>query len=260
MPTRTEYKAGTPSWIDLMTTDVAAAQEFYGRLFGWEYVANPTEQGTDYIMAFKKQQPVSGMAEQPAEQSQAGIPPMWNTYVSVDDLEATVAKVEAAGGSVMMPPMKVEDAGTMAVIVDPAGAVVCCWQKIQHAGAGLVNEDGALIWNELITPDPAAVTGFYSEVFGWQPETMTMDGNDYTVMNVDGEGVAGAMATPAEGIPPHWGVYFAVDDCDGCVAAAREAGGQILMPPMDTPVGRMAAIMDPQGATFSVMTPAEPPG
>ncbi len=259
MPTRTEYKAGTPSWVDLMTTDVAAAEDFYGRLFGWEYVANPTEHGTDYVMAFRNQQSVAGMAEQGPEQARAGVPPMWNTYVSVDDLEATVAKVAGAGGSVMMPPMKVEDAGMMAVIVDPAGAVVCCWEKLGHAGAGLVNEHGSLIWNELITPDPSAISGFYSEVFGWRPEIMSMDGSDYTVMNVDGAGVAGAMATPAEGIPPHWGVYFAVDDCDACVATAREAGGTVLMPPMDTPVGRMAALADPQGATFSVMTPAQPP-
>ena len=257
MPTRTEYSHGTPSWVDLMTTDVAAAKEFYGGLFGWSYEDEPTDQeGMDYTMASRAGKATAGMSTQPAEQAEMGIPPMWNSYVTVDDIDATAAKVDGAGGGIMAPPFDVMDAGRMAVITDPTGAVISLWQAKEHIGAELVNEHGALTWNELVSPDVGTAATFYGEVFGWGTETMDMgEMGDYTVFTLAGEQIAGGMAPPMDGMPPHWGVYFNVDDCDGTVAAAAASGATVMMEPMDGPPGRWAALADPQGAMFAVIQP-----
>ncbi|MEM7273257.1 MAG: VOC family protein [Actinomycetota bacterium] len=257
MPERTAHAPGTPSWIDLSTTDPDAAREFYGAIFGWSYEVNPTDQGGEYIMARRDGRAAAGMMAQPAEM--AGMPSMWSSYVTVADVDATVAKVEGAGGSVFMPPMQVMDSGRMAVVGDPTGAAISLWQPQNHIGSEVVNEHGALTWTECQTPDVAAAGKFYGELFGWTAEEMDMGpAGAYTIFNLGTDGVAGAMHPPMDGIPPHWEVVFAVDDCDACVTAAAEAGGQVIVEPFDIPVGRQAVIADPQGAVFGVIALAEP--
>lgn len=259
MPVRESYEHGTPSWIDLSTTDPDAAQAFYGPLLGWDFETNPTPEGGKYTMASRKGKTTAGMMQQPAEQAQMGIPSLWNTYITVDDINAAVGKVEGAGGSVMMPPMEVMDAGSMAVVVDPSGAVVCMWQANQHIGSELVNEPGALIWNELITDNGDAAKPFYQEVFGLGIIDQDMgEGNVYSMLTQGETPIAGVMPPPMEGMPNHWSVYFAVEDADAAVAKATELGGTVLGEVMDVPsVGRMVPIQDPQGAVFVAMQPAD---
>lgn len=255
MGTRTSYRAGTPSWVDLSTPDPAASKAFYGGLLGWGF---EDQEGADYSLATKNGVPVAGIMLQPKEQAAAGVPPVWASYVTVDDCDATTAKVEPAGGSVMAPPMDVMEAGRMSVIVDPAGAVICTWQPGEHFGAGLVNETGALCWNELTTPDVDAALAFYGAVFGWTGESFPMDGFEYTELRLDGQGVAGAMPPPMDGIPPNWGIYLGVDDADAAVEAAGAAGATVVAPPMDGPPGRWGVISDPQGAMVSLIALTEP--
>ena len=182
---------------------------------------------------------------------------MWNTYLAVDDIAATVEKVGPAGGQVFMPPMAVGDAGTMAFVADPTGAVVGLWQANQHIGATLVNEPGAIIWNELITDKPESALAFYEAVLGLGTATMEMGpGQTYNLLKVGDTEVGGCMEPPMPGVPNHWHVYFAVPDADATAAQASGAGGQVAVEPFDIPtVGRSAVLMDPQGAMFSVMTP-----
>ena len=261
MPVKEKYEEGTPSWVDLMTTDPEGAQAFYGALFGWDFQTNPTPDGQEYIMCSLKGHAAAGLGKQAQEQIDMGIPPMWNTYISVNDIEATVAKVADAGGSVMVPPMEVMDAGHMAIIVDSTGAVVSLWQPNQHIGCEIVNEPGALVWNELLDIDVAAATAFYKAVVGLDAEQHDMGGPDpYTVlMNGDAQ-VAGASNPPMEGIPNQWSVYFAVADADAAIATATELGGTVMAPAYDVPqVGRMAGIQDPAGAMFWIMQAEDEP-
>ncbi len=254
MVERTSYAHGTPSWTDLSTSDPEAAKAFYGPLFGWEFTDNPTDQGGTYIMATKNGRTVGAIMQQGPEQAEMGIPSMWNTYITVDDVEASVAEVEGAGGSIMMPPMDVMDAGKMAVIVDPTGAVFCMWQPVEHIGAELVNEHGTLCWNEVVTPDVPVATAFYHALFGWGTQTMEMgEQGTYTVFTLGEDGIGGSPGMPQEGIPPHWSTVFAVDDCDAAVATASGSGGNTIMEPFDTPIGRMAVIADPTGAMFQLI-------
>lgn len=262
MPVHTSHAPGTPSFTDLATTDVAGAKAFYGAVFGWTFVDNPTDIGTVYTMARQGDHDAAGIMEQPAEQVQMGIPPMWNTYVTVADVAESVGKVEGLGGSVHMPPMDVMDAGVMAVVADPTGAVLCLWQAKEGIGSEIVNEHGALTWNEVTTPDVAAAVAFYSGLFGWGTDTMDMgDQGPYTVFMLGEDGVAGAQPPQMEGIPPHWGTVFAVDDCDAAAAAAAANGGTVVAGPFDMPpIGRGAVIADPAGAMFQIIQPAEPDG
>lgn len=263
MAVRTSYQHGTPSWIDLSTTDIDAAKAFYGAIFGWRFEDNPTDQGGVYVMARKGDHAAAGMMQQQPEQAAMGIPPMWNTYVTVDDVGATVAAVEGAGGTVMMPPMQVMEAGSMAVIVDPSGAVVCLWQAGEHIGSEVVNEHGALCWNEVMTNDVPAAAAFYTQLFGWGTEDMDMgEMGTYTVFMLGEDGVAGGTGLPpVEGVPPHWGTVFATDDCDATCAAITANGGTVMAGPFDVPeIGRTAACTDPTGAVFQIMQPAQPDG
>ena len=118
-------------------------------------------------------------------------------------------------------------------------------------------QQGAFSWSELMTSDVAAAKAFYSQLFGWEMQDMSMEGTTYTVLKAGGAEVGGLMATPpeAQGAPPQWGSYVTVDDVDATVATAEKLGGKILVPPRDIPdVGRFCVIQDPQGAVISAIT------
>jgi predicted enzyme related to lactoylglutathione lyase/TfoX/Sxy family transcriptional regulator of competence genes len=224
MPERTSYTQGTPNWVDLPTSDQAAAKAFYAGLFGWTYDDQPVGEGQVYSMATLGGHQVAAISTQPAEMAAAGAPPMWNTYLAVDSVDEATAKVEAAGGKVAMAPFDIMDAGRMSFVMDPSGAPVALWQAGQHIGATLVNEPGTINWNELITDDPS-VLKFYSDVLGLSTESMDMgEGQPYTVFKA-GEAMVGGLTPPQmPGVPSHWHVYFGTDDADATAAKATELG------------------------------------
>jgi hypothetical protein len=258
MAERNEYVPGTPNWVDLQTTDQAAAKAFYGELFGWTYDDVPVDDDDGvYSLAKLKGRDAAAIAGL-GDQAAAGVPPHWNSYVSVSDVEATVAMVEPAGGSVLMAPFDVMDAGRMAVVADPTGAVITLWQAKNHIGAGIVNEAGAFSWNELLTPDIPKATAFYNKVLGWTAHDLEGP-MTYTELKLNGESIGGAMNPPMPGIPPVWTIYFTVDDTDATVAKATALGGSVIAPPMDIPPGRFAVLADPQGAMFNVIRFSQQP-
>jgi predicted enzyme related to lactoylglutathione lyase len=254
MPERNEYAPGTPNWVDCQTSDQAAAKQFYSGLFGWSYDDSPIDEanGVYYSMAQIGGKNVAALSPL-GDMAAQGVPPHWNSYVSVSDVDATTALVEPAGGTVMMPPFDVMDAGRMSVVVDSTGAVINVWQAKNNIGANLVNEAGTFGWTELITPDPVKAGEFYNKVFGWEPNHNAMDGMEYTEFKLNGAPVCGGMKPPMPGMPPVWTVYFQTDDTDATAAKAQELGGTVMVPPTDIPPGRFAVIVDPQGAVFNVI-------
>jgi uncharacterized protein len=259
MSERTSYEPGTPSWVELSgTPDVDAAEAFYRDLFGWEIPEQPNsaEMG-GYRRAKLNGRDVAGVMGK-MDDSQ---PTVWATYISVDDAEATMAKVREAGGGVIVETMDVMGMGKMAVFTDPTGAVCGIWEPGSFAGAELVNEDGTFGWNELGTRDVPAARDFYLRVFGWTVEEQEMPGMGTYYVWKDGEHVRGGMADITDMAPPEapasWLVYFTVPDADAAVETAKAAGGQLLNGPMDISVGRLAILMDAQGAMFAVMAPTD---
>jgi hypothetical protein len=132
----------------------------------------------------------------------------------------------------------------------------------------MANPTGGFIWYELMTTDSDAATRFYEPVVGWKVSAHSdpqAGGIDYRHIGRSDGGAGGGMLQLTEdmtkhGARPVWIGYIHVADVDKAVAAIEADGGQVMMPAMDLPVGRMAMVTDPQGAPFYVMTPVPPPG
>lgn len=255
MPEKTDYKPGQLSWLDLTSTDPAAAKDFYGKLFGWSFQDMEMPTGT-YSLAMLKDKNVTGIMGHSDELKAAGAPSAWNTYAAVEDCAASTAAAKAAGAGVMMEPTTMEEVGTMSVVQDPTGAHLCLWQaETPGDGAGLVNEHGAFAWAELLTGDQDAAAAFYGEVLGWDASDMqTPDGQDAKFFVMDGTPVASTRGLPMEGVPPHWFDYFGHDDVDAGVATIADNGGTVIMEPFDTPPGRIALAQDNTGGGFAIIT------
>jgi len=273
MPDRDGYPAGVPCWVDTSQPDPDAAAQFYEGLFGWELEdVMPPGSEVKYLMARIRGRDVAAISSPPQD-----APPIatWNTYVWVDSADDTAAKARDAGGELAMPPFDVMDAGRMAVIADPEGAVICLWQAKESKGAQVVNEHGSVNFNGLNTRDADGAKDFYGAVFGWGTLDLGPGGGMWTLpgygdhleeLNPGTREQMASMGAPPgfedvvaaltpigddqPDVPPHWSVTFGVDDADAIAVRAEELGGALVVPPMDAPWVRMTVIRDPQGAAF----------
>lgn len=254
MPNRDRYDQGVPSWADLATPDFEGAKRFYSALFGWDCQDQEPDAGP-YALAMQRGEPAAGIY-----QAQGDMASVWTTYIAVDDADSTAEKITEAGGRILMEPYDVTDSGRMAIASDPSGAIFGIWQARNFPGAAVVNEHGALNWNELTTDDIAGGLDFYRQVFGYETETsQTPSGRDYHMLKVGGRGIAGAMEPPRPEIPNNWGVYFAVDDVAKAEQVAKENGGSVVYGPMESPgVGTFVGIADPYGAHLTLIQLAGP--
>jgi hypothetical protein len=194
---------------------------------------------------------VAAIAPQPQQQRDAGVPPLWNSYVSVQSADASAERATELGGAVHAPPFDVMTVGRMAVIQDPQGAFFMLWQPREHIGADLVNAPGTLVWNELQSPDLDASAAFYSELFGWK--VADFEGMAQRYMGIDNAGKHnGGMRALQPPTPPSWLVYFGVEDLDASLAKLDELGGSKLAGPIDITMAKIAVVADPQGAVFAL--------
>jgi hypothetical protein len=274
MSEQDRYIPGVPCWIDTTQPDPAAATAFYGELFEWELEdVMPPGSPMPYLIARLAGGDVGAITGQPA-----GTPPAaaaWNTYIWVESADQTAAKVRAAGGTVLMEPDATGDAGRMAVFADREGAVFSVWEPARHRGAAVVNEPGALNFNNLHVRDLDAARAFYGAVFGWETIEIgpglgwALPGyGDFLERRTPGmresmaamgapdrfEDVVASLAEiPSDqpDTPAHWSVTFGADDADRVAARAVELGGRVDVPPFSAPWVRTTVITDPQGATFT---------
>lgn len=254
------FAPGAPCWSDLMVDDVERAKSFYADLFGWTYEVGGLESG-GYVTALKNGEVVAGLSAKGADQAEQ--PPAWTTYLATEDADASAEGARRAGGVFFVEPMDVNEMGRMALGADAAGAAFGLWESRAHTGANLVNEPGAMCWNELMSRDYEASKAFYTDVFDYRLEEIGQGGFQYSVASLaDGRPIGGVGAIPAEApadVPSHWMVYFGVDDCDAAAERVEALGGTVMQPPWDTPYGRMALVAGPQGETFSIMKMAPAP-
>jgi len=239
------------SWVDLAAKDVDAAIKFYSGLFGWT-TFNDGE--TPYHIFQSGGEAVAGVMALTPEMGE--MPPVWSTYVNVEDADATIAAVTAAGGSVLQPPFEIPGDGRIAVIGDPAGAAICLFEGNADNGMKVMDENGSPCWFDCMSRDAAASEAFYKQVFGWTSEAMDMGDMTYTVFSNHGEWMCGLMAMPDEMppmVPSFWQVNMVVPDADAAAEYVTANGGTITMPPDDTPFGRALAFTDPWGAPLSLI-------
>lgn len=241
-------------WHDLMTTDVEASKAFYADLLGWRYeIWQPGV--LDYPMLDAGGGAFGGMVSlDPAH----GIPCNWQGYVHVADLDAALARVPAAGGTVLVGATPIPDVGRFAVVGDPTGAAVSLMQPSGELPPEPAAMPGAPAWHELQSTDLGAVAPFYVDVIGWGFRQQPVGGIVYGMFEADGTDVAGGMTLPP-GVeaPSHWLPYFHVEDVDAALTRAGELGATTIWGPLDVDgIGRMAGLLDPLGAVFAVFRAA----
>lgn len=261
------YLQGVPCWVDTEQEDVEAAQSFYGSLFGWTFEdAMPPDAPGTYLIASLNGQDVAAIG--PGDGQAA-----WNTYIAVDDADASAAAVTAAGGAITADPEDAGPGGRSAGCTDPEGIAFRLWQPRRRLGAQLVNAPGAWNFSNLRTDDRDAALAFYTTVFGWVMHDFDQDADAMIAVPGLGDHLA-ASSDPSiyerqAGAPPgfadviagfeptdederaHWHVIFSVADRDASVASADRLGATVLST-ADTKWARVAALRDPQGAEFSV--------
>ncbi len=253
MPEATATTTSKPVWVDLSSSDPEGSGTFYSTLFGWSCEVSTDPQYSGYSVAKIDGKDVAGIGPQQSPEA----PTAWAVYIGTDDAEDLGSKVQAAGGTVVVPAFDVGDQGRMVVFQDPSGAFISAWQATTMGGFQ-TDAENAFSWAELNARGLEKALPFYEQVFGWTTRTGPMgDGSPpYVEFQLDGESVAGAIEmnpmVPAE-VPSYWMVYFGVNDVDAACRKATEAGAHEMVPPVDFPGGRFAILSDPQGATFGLL-------
>ena len=259
------HAPGSFCWFELATSDQDAAKTFYQSIFGWAPKDVPMGPAEVYTIFTLEGRDAAACYTLRKDQRDQGVPPHWMIYIAVANVDASAARVALCGGTVIMPPFDVMDAGRMSVIQDPTGAFFCIWQGNKNPGTQIAGVNGTVGWADLSTPDAARAIKFYSDVFGWKVvagKDMSPAGpNDYAYI-VSGETMIGgippaSMRNPHA--PPHWMIYVEVADCAATVAKARALGATVHM---DTTAiggdtGWFAVLADPQGAVFALHTAAK---
>ncbi|MFE9256729.1 VOC family protein [Streptomyces sp. NPDC006879] len=252
------FAEGTPCWVDASLPDVEAGKRFYGELFGWTFAGSAGAEYGHYTHAYLDGSNVAALAPKP----DGRMPTVWNVHLATPDIWATAARVQKAGGQLVMQPMEVGPFGVGATVADPGGAVFGLWQPGTHRGFALRGKPSSYCWSEVYTRERDKVDEFYEEVFGYVPQDREDAGIDYRAWSpadtepgpdsaVLGRSVITA-AFPVE-MPAHFLVYFAVTDCDAAVSTVRRLGGRVSADPFDSPYGRIAVVSDNQGAAFALL-------
>jgi hypothetical protein len=255
----TSHVPGTFSWAELATTDQKNGVQFYRTLFGWGLDETPMGPAEVYSMFTMRGKEVAAAYTMRPEERQHGAPPHWNLYVTVANVEDSVKRAQSLGATVLAPPFDVMDAGRMAILQDPTGAVFEVWEAKKNIGAKILNEPGALCWSELTTRDPKRAEEFYTALFGWTAKHSAPAAvMEYTEFHNQGQFGVGMMAMPP-GMPAHvpsyWMPYFQVTDCDASANQSKGLGATLMIGPQDIPgTGRFAIVTDPQGAMFALYT------
>ena len=241
-------------WHQLMTRDVPGAKKYYSKIVGWKTMPWPLDPA--YTVCHADAGPVAGIMEIPADVP-ADMPPHWVQYIGTRDVDATADAAVRAGGSVLKAPSDMQGAGRYAVLKDPQGAAFAIIDpenaRPEAAGPPPL---GTFSWHELSTSDYEAAFAFYSGLFGWDViQRMDMGpAGMYLIFGQNGV-QRGGMYTPSTDnkMPPNWMPYAHVPDADQAYAQATSMGSTSLVPPMDVPGGgRIACLLDPAGAAFSV--------
>ena len=252
MSERTKYPDGVFSWADLTTTDQDAAKQFYTELFGWKADDRPVGDGVVYSMMEVDGKDVAAISPQRQQQRDAGVPPTWNSYVTVESADEALTRAKELGANVHADAFDVMDVGRMGVVQDPQGAYFIVWEPKTNIGAQLVNVPGAFTWNELASPDIDASKAFYGDLFGWTTDALEGAPFPYLVIKTPDGRSNGGIRSQMGQEPPYWLVYFGADDTEAAVAKVEELGGSKLAGPMSIGPGQIAIVQDPQGAVFAL--------
>jgi predicted enzyme related to lactoylglutathione lyase len=253
MAIRTQSKF---NWYDLMTDDPKAALDFYAHVLGLTAETLPAHDGRPYHVVSAGGAGIGGVMELLPAQKSAGVKPFWVGYVTSDDVDTDLARLEKVGAKAMRAPTDIPGVGRFVPVTDPQGAGFMLFRPTPPPGAArpLPSGKGSVGWNELLTTDVAAAFTFYSEELGWT-KSMTVDMGPmgpYQTFETAGVG-GGMMKDPAPSPRARWRFYFQVESTTAALARVKEKGGQVVSGPHEVPGGEWTATCsDPQGAEFGM--------
>ena len=242
------------AWYELLTTDVAAASDFYGKVVGWGATDASTPE-LAYTMLTAGDVPVGGLMDIPEEGRRLGATPRWVGYVVVDDIDATAGQIRRRGGAVLLPPTD-SNIGRVSVVADPQKATFALVEGLTYGPQqpGGLDELGHVGWHELLAQDRSRIFDFYGELFDWQKNSGETDAADFYQLFSSAGQTIGGMLTKLPSVPePCWLYYFNVDDIGTAAKRVNDGGGRILQGPIELQDGCwIARCADPQGALFAL--------
>jgi predicted enzyme related to lactoylglutathione lyase len=245
-------------WYELMTTDVDAAEDFYGTVVGWRGQAMDQPEMRYTVMSAGEKM-VVGLMPVPEEALNMGAGPAWVGYIHADDIQAATDGVRQAGGAVHREPADIPNIGSFSVVADPQGAVFMLFQPSGGDDTPVPPMTlGHVGWHELYASDWKNAFEFYSGQFGWtKGDALDMGPmGTYQLFAAGGDPIGGMMDKPEELPSPGWLFYFNVEAIDAAVQRVTDKGGQIVLGPMEVPGGAwIVQGKDPQGATFALVAP-----
>lgn len=248
---------GTPIWYELMTKDPVAARRFYSEVVGWEIDESPpAASNMDYRMISAGDGLVGGVLTLTDEMCQQGAAPCWLMYLGVDDVDACVGSIIAAGGRVLMPAFDMPDVGRIAMLSDPQGAPFYVMRETtdEQSTACAPERAGHGAWHELHALDGPQAVQFYTQQFGWR-KALGVDMGDMGIYQLFAVGDVdlGGIMTDQRFPRPAWLVYFRVDGIDRAASRIVAAGGQVIHGPMEVPGGGWIVNgIDLDGAMFAL--------
>jgi predicted enzyme related to lactoylglutathione lyase len=252
MSERTHHEPGAFCFAELSTDDSQAATSFYVQLFGWNASYDPVGDGRYYTDLSVGDKQVAEITPRDLREQELARPAVWNSFVTVEDVDAMLERSSKLGWTVLEPAVDVSTAGRLATIQDPHGASIAIWEPRRHIGSSLVNEPGAPCWYELASPDPEASSAYYGELFGWTTEP-DHAGRDRCLTVKNGDRIQGSIRPSEPGDPAaFWRLYFGVSDVEAALAQARALGAVKVVGPMSMGTATTGMVEDPQGAWFGL--------
>jgi uncharacterized protein len=266
VPASTEHHAGKIVWADLVTPDLAAAEKFYGELFGWKFQAVRAGD-SDYAVAMFDGRPIGGLMQKPmptgVHQQSA-----WLTFIAVRDVDSAKRTALAHKGKVLVDSRTYAGRGRQAILADPEGAVFAIVASSSGDSPDYLAEPGEFIWSSLHAKDAGNEAAFYQDLFGYDVYDMASDdGLEHVILSSDDFARASANAYPDSTghRHAHWLNFIRVDNATDMAAKAVLLGAHMLVQPHEDRHGGMVAVIaDPAGAPIGLMewsdsdTKAEP--
>ncbi len=251
-PTATgQYTPGAFVWRDLVTVDPAAAQRFYGEVFGWTFETMSNKKFS-YTVIKNNGQAIGGIFPLPPGAA-ATSSAEWVSVMSVPSVQGAVDLLVSRGGKLIDRVQDIAGRGTSAWVIDPEGAIFGLVRSPLGDPVAQNTANNGWLWTELWTNQPEQSLTFYQTFAGYEPERTQDDGRTYWLLKKDGKERSGLVKNPAEGMRSYWMPYIRVTDPVAVTAKAKAAGAKVMVEPQPSLRNNgVAVLVDPTGAPFVI--------
>ena len=265
-PASDEHHPGKMVWADLVTPDLAAAEKFYGALFGWTFQHIRAGE-VSYAVVLLGGRPIGGIAEKPIPAGQHQ-QPAWLTFLATNNIDDGKKVAVAHGAKVLRDIKSYPLRGRQCVLSDPEGAVFALLASSSGDTPDYLPATGDWIWSSLHAKDAGTEAAFYQNLLGYDVfDQPSDDGLEHVILSTDNYARASAndLARGSARRHSHWLNFVRVENAAETSAKVAALGGRVLVEPrVDRHGGMVAVLADPAGAPFGVMewsesdTKAEP--